>query len=205
MSVNVSATKLCEMICTRISHDLIGNIGAVSNAVELLDEDPDCAAEIKPILEISSGTLTARLKFFRLAFGLDNACPQNIDELYRIASGYLATIGGRSQPITLEMQAVTPQLYKIILPAIMALGDVFVRGGNLKIIANDKGLSVVADSSSNLSGGKLEALKRTLEGHLPEDNPSQTAPLLYLQKLLEDKQVQINLSFVEQQAVLTIA
>lgn len=28
--------KLSELICTRISHDLIGNIGAVANAAELL-------------------------------------------------------------------------------------------------------------------------------------------------------------------------
>ena len=25
-----------ELICTRISHDIIGNVGAVANAVELL-------------------------------------------------------------------------------------------------------------------------------------------------------------------------
>ena len=29
---------ISEVIATRLSHDLIGNIGAVSNAVELLNE-----------------------------------------------------------------------------------------------------------------------------------------------------------------------
>ena len=28
-----------ELICTRLSHDIVGNIGAVANAVELLEED----------------------------------------------------------------------------------------------------------------------------------------------------------------------
>lgn len=34
----ISSSALSEIICTRISHDLIGNIGAVSNAVELLED-----------------------------------------------------------------------------------------------------------------------------------------------------------------------
>ena len=29
-----------ELVCTRFSHDLIGNIGAVDNAVEILDDVP---------------------------------------------------------------------------------------------------------------------------------------------------------------------
>ena len=31
----LSETELAEFICTRISHDVIGNVGAVSNAVEI--------------------------------------------------------------------------------------------------------------------------------------------------------------------------
>ena len=46
--LKIAATKLSQIICTRISHDLIGNIGAVSNAVELLEEgDMDFMDDIK--------------------------------------------------------------------------------------------------------------------------------------------------------------
>ena len=66
-------TLICELVCTRISHDLIGNIGAVSNAVELLEEgDMDFLDDIKSILKTSSTVLSARQKFFRMAFGFDN-------------------------------------------------------------------------------------------------------------------------------------
>ena len=45
-------TKLAEVISTRISHDLIGNIGAIGNAVELLEEgDMDFLSDIKNILK----------------------------------------------------------------------------------------------------------------------------------------------------------
>lgn len=70
----LSETELAELICTRISHDVIGNVGAVSNAVELLEEgDMDFLDDIRSILKVSSSVLSARLKFFRLAFGLSNA------------------------------------------------------------------------------------------------------------------------------------
>lgn len=38
MENTLSVSEISELVCTRISHDLIGNIGAVSNAVELLEE-----------------------------------------------------------------------------------------------------------------------------------------------------------------------
>lgn len=60
----LSETELAELICTRISHDVIGNVGAVSNAVELLEEgDMDFLDDIRSILKVSSSVLSARLKF----------------------------------------------------------------------------------------------------------------------------------------------
>ena len=53
MSDNLQPCMITELVCTRLSHDLIGNIGAVANAVEILDEDPEGVADIKPILQIS--------------------------------------------------------------------------------------------------------------------------------------------------------
>ena len=44
----MNKAPIAELVCTRISHDLIGNIGAVANAVELLEEgDTDFLDEIK--------------------------------------------------------------------------------------------------------------------------------------------------------------
>lgn len=200
----LSSTELTEMICTRLSHDLIGNIGAVANAVELLEDDPDCVPEIKPILETSAQTLTARLKFFRLAFGLDNACPREINEVKNITKKYLATIGNRQSPIQLDFRAVTTGLYKIILPAVMVLGDVFIRGGALKVVERPDGISFEANSDAALSESKLRTYLEVLKGNLPEENPSQTAPLLYLQSRLAGKNVQINLSFDQHRATLNI-
>lgn len=202
--MKLSQTELAEIICTRLSHDLIGNIGAVSNALELLEDDEDSLTEIKPILELSARTLTARLKFFRLAFGLDNAAPRTVDELKIIAEQYLVTIGGRSCQISLDFQVATPQLYKIILPAIMALSDVFVHGGTLKVMEQNRGINFEVLSDSALSASKLKTQSELLQGIMSEENPSQTAPLLYLQRFLQDKGAEMKLAYDVNRAVLAI-
>lgn len=194
-----------ELICTRISHDLIGNIGAVANAVELMDEDPESVSDVKPILEVSSKTLTSRLKFFRLAFGLKNTGIKDITEITEASEKYIATIGSRTSPIVLEFSINTPQLYKFVLLSIMIMGDVFIRGGKLQISESKQGLKVRAESPSALSENKLRSLQGVLQGIVPEDNPAQSAPLFYMMSLLENSNININLEYEESTATLTIA
>ena len=92
-----------ELICTRLIHDIIGNIGAVANAVELLEDgDLDFIDDIKSILSVSSKTLSARLKFFRMTFGLNNANLENNEIVIKTAQDYLLTLGNKDFPINLN-------------------------------------------------------------------------------------------------------
>ena len=205
MSQDYSSTLIAELICTRISHDLIGNIGAVSNAVELLDDDPECVADVKPILEISSKVLADRLKFFRLSFGLSNAAVKNVDELKTVAKNYVQTIGNRSFPIELDLQINTPQVYKMVLLGIMCMSDIFIKGGVLSVVESQKGLIFTAKSQHMLSGAKLKTVQNVIQGILPDENPAQNAALVYLQDILKDFGATINVSYNETEAVMQIA
>ena len=197
--------ELSELICTRISHDLIGNIGAVANAVELMDEDPEAIDDAKPILSISSKVLTARLKFFRLAFGLNNTGVKTTAEIIKQSEEYIATIGSHTSPIKLNFNFSTPALYKIVMLGIMIMADVFIRGGELNIAETANGLTITADSQSALSSGKLAVMQEVLTGKMPAENPAQSAPLIYMKRLLNDTPVKITVSYTEKQAVLQIA
>lgn len=197
--------ELSELICTRISHDLIGNIGAVANAVELMDEDPEAIDDAKPILSISSKVLTARLKFFRLAFGLNNTGVKTTAEIIKQSEEYIATIGSHTSPIKLNFNFSTPALYKIVMLGIMIMADVFIRGGELNIAETANGLTFTADSQSALSAGKLAVMQKVLNAEMPAENPAQSAPLIYMMRLLNDTPVKITVSYTEKQAVLQIA
>lgn len=205
MSNKLSSIDVSELICTRISHDLIGNIGAVSNAVELLEEDDaESFADVKPILELSSKVLLSRLKFFRLAFGLSNASVKNAEELKIIAENYVQTIGNRNYPIKLALKVNTLELYKIVLLGIMTLADMFIKGGFIEAVETTSGITFVAKTDYNLSLPKLEAVKTVLSNNIPEENPAQIAPMVYLKGLLKATGINITLDFSEQKAVLQI-
>lgn len=63
--------ELVALLATRLCHDLAGPVGAVSAGVELLadEADPAFIAEATALLRHSAEASSARLKFFRAAFG----------------------------------------------------------------------------------------------------------------------------------------
>lgn len=63
-------TDLAALLGSRLCHDLIGPVGAIGNGVELLQIAPDGAAEEVSMLSESVKSLTSRLRFFRVAFGM---------------------------------------------------------------------------------------------------------------------------------------
>lgn len=205
MSQQLSNVQISELICTRLSHDLIGNIGVVSNAVELLDDDPESLAEVKPILELSSKVLSARLKFFRLAFGLSNTSISSLEELQTIAQKYLQTIGNKNFPITLQLQIKNIELYKFVLLGIMNFADTFIKGGNICVTENQSGLIFDICSDNSLSIQKLQIQQQVLQGKISEENPAQTAAIVYLQNILEHSGASIKLSFNDKQALMQIS
>src|SRR5437868_4021079 len=66
-----SQTDLAALLCSRLCHDLLSPVGALSNGLELLAEekDPDMRQRCFELLEQSARISTDKLKFFRLAYG----------------------------------------------------------------------------------------------------------------------------------------
>ena len=154
---------VCELICTRLSHDIVGNIGAVANAVELLEEgDMDFIDDIKSILGVSSKNLAARLKFFRMAFGLNNANLENKETVVKTAQDYLHTIGNKDFPITLFYDVKSVVNIKNSLLMIMIMGDVLIRGGVIYVKEDDSFLIAKIDANAKLSNDKLEKISSIL-------------------------------------------
>lgn len=191
MSEEMTPVKITELICTRISHDLIGNVGAVANGVELLEEgDMEFLDDIKSILKTGSAVLSSRLKFFRLVFGMDNANTDNLLLVKDTISGYLQTVGNKNFPINLNFGLNDAKYSKAVLAAVMILADVFIRGGEIKIIHEEGRVKLTAFSAFPLSEEKVSTVKNIFCG--AEIEPSaQCAPVYYLISLL--KQQKINL------------
>ena len=178
---------LPELICTRISHDLIGNIGAVANAVELLEEgDMDFLNDISSILKVSSHVLTARLKFFRMTFGISNDNLKDIALVAEAAQGYLQTLGNQNYPIQLDLELHSEKYARIALLIIMILADVMIKGGRIEAREINGGFAALIHHSSSLSTEKISHIKMLLRDEVSETQ-AQYAPVVYLQNLLNNE------------------
>ncbi|WP_112311216.1 histidine phosphotransferase family protein [Pseudogemmobacter bohemicus] len=66
-------TDLAALIGSRICHDLISPIGAIGNGVELMMMDRSAASPELALIAESVESANARIRFFRVAFGLAGA------------------------------------------------------------------------------------------------------------------------------------
>lgn len=181
--MELSKTELSELISTRISHDLIGNIGAIANVLEMVeDNNGQLDEDIKKVLYTGTNTLMARQSFFRLTFGKDNK-QVPLGELQTLCDNYLKTIGNHVSPIELKFQRIVPELTKIACVCVMIAGDLFLKGGQITISVNKDNMCVNAETDYKFCASKVNDYQQIFGGKNTECD-SQYAELYYLQELL---------------------
>lgn len=186
----ISTLGVSELICTRMSHDLIGNVGAVANAVELLEEgDMDFIDDIQSILKNSSTVLSSRMKFFRMAFGSSNSNLDQLPLVHKTIEDYLHTIGNQTHQIDLEFSLIDSRFSKMAMIVSMILGDTFIRGGKVSIRQEDDML-IASSENNQIMKDKIFIIKEVIAGNIVE-NLAQYAPILYLKEILENSPYEI--------------
>lgn len=180
-----------ELVCTRLSHDIVGNIGAVANAVELLEEgDVDFMEDIKSILKTSSQTLSFRLKFFRMVFGLSNSNLEDTSVVEKTAADYLKTIGNKDYPITLSFKIFSAEKCRTALLMIMILADILIRGGEINVSEENNRIIAQIEKKFKISEEKLNKIKATLSNR-SFVNDAGLAPLWALIEWQENHKVSL--------------
>ena len=188
--------NITEIVCTRISHDLIGNIGALANALELMeDDDIDFMEEIKSTLNFSSTVLMSRLKFFRMVFGLNNANLKNADTVRNISQNYVKSLNPH-HPIEIDISPINGQsdLNRVIMLAVMLCSDIIVKGGKITIKTDSQQITTNVTSLFPLAQDKIIEINNIIKGIYPENLP-QYAPLFYLQEMGATLQTEENNDF----------
>ena len=185
MTDNISVAQISELILTRMCHDVAGIAGTVANAVELLEDgDMDFLEDITTNLKTSSAVMNARIKFFRLAFGLSNAKLEDMAFIFKAATDYLSTIGGRNHQIIFQMSAIPQELAKAALSGIMIAADTLIKGGEIAIEYRNNTLYINTQTSTPAKD-KIMAITGCIDGSAPQIN-AQFAPIFYLKELLKN-------------------
>lgn len=186
---STTSLDLASLLCSRLCHDLLSPVGALTNGLELLAEerDPEMRQRCLELLEQSARISTDKLKFFRLAFGAAGGFGEMVplDDARAVVDALAANNGRIELNWQLAGDMLPKPAVKVMLNfALMAI-DALVRGGTLDIVAD------LREASSELvvraSGARIafdRDIGRALEGSLPASElSSRTAPAAMLREL----------------------
>ena len=182
--MTITTIDLASLLCSRLCHDLLSPVGALSNGLELLadETDPEMRQRCFELLEQSAKTSADKLKFFRLAFGAAGGFGDDVDasEPHALVSALCA------EKITLNWQVSAPSLPKPAVKVLLNLAaigiDALVRGGGLDVGAELR--DDACEIAVRAAGERVafdptigRALDGTLEDH---EITSRTAPAFML-------------------------
>jgi histidine phosphotransferase ChpT len=130
------ALELAAMLCSRVCHDLISPVGAIVNAIEVLDDNP------KPedhefaldLIRKSAKTASAKLQFCRLAFGAAGSAGAQIDlgDAQNMARGHIED-GKTTIAWNLPRLLLPKNRVKLLLNMMVIAQQTIPRGGVLTV------------------------------------------------------------------------
>ena len=176
-----SPTDLAALMCSRLCHDMLSPVGALSNGLELLadETDPDMRGKVIELLEQSARTSTSKLKFFRLAFGaaggFGDAVP--VEEAEEVVSSLVSDAKRVKLNWAISGPSLPKPAAKVLLNLAQIALDALVRGGTLDIGAEkrDGNIEIVARAAGDRIAFD-ETIGRALQNEIaPEEITSRTA------------------------------
>jgi len=188
-----NAVDLASLLCSRLCHDLLSPVGAMTNGLELLAEekDPEMRKRCMELLEQSARTSADKLKFFRLAFGAAGGFGSSvgIEEPKALIDALVAGNDRITINWALGVDALPKAAVKVLLNLAHIGIDALIRGGTLDIgVESRSGASEIVVRAAGARIAFDADVGRALDGSLPvADLSSRTAPAWMLQQLAQQQ------------------
>jgi len=184
-----SPLDLASLLCSRLCHDMLSPVGALTNGIELLadESDPEMRRRCFELLEQSARISANKLKFFRLAFGSAGG----FGELVPVAEARAlvdALVGNKDRTVlnwALASDSLPKPGVKTLLNFALMGMEALVRGGTMDIGAELRdGASEIVVRASGTKIAFDPDIGRALEGNLRDSElSSRTAPAAMLYQL----------------------
>lgn len=134
---DIAALDLAALIASRVCHDIISPVGAITNGLEVLEEDnnEEMRAFAMDLIRKSARQASAKLQFARLAFGAAGSAGASIDlgDAENVAKGFMA--GEKASLEWTATRVLMPKnLVKLLLNLILMAGHAIPRGGVIKVV-----------------------------------------------------------------------
>lgn len=166
-------TDLLQLMASKICHDLISPVGAIANGMEFLEEmGPEAFDDAKDLIGHSATQASAKLKAYRIAYGMGGAdSTVKPEDVHAAIDGMIAGDGRITQdwdasaPMGVDASGAIrlPAFGKVLICALIYLMDALPKGGVLSVSA-DGGVTSVTATGENaaLREGQEEGLALTL-------------------------------------------
>lgn len=182
---------LASLLCSRLCHDLLSPVGALTNGLELLadEKDPEMRRRCFELLEQSAKTSADKLKFFRLAFGAAGGFGDSVP--IEEPRALIEALVGNNARVAVNWAPGAASLPKPAVKTLLNLAligiDALVRGGTLDVGAElRKGASEIVIRASGPRIAFDPVIGRALDGALSEGElTSRTAPAHMLHLLAQ--------------------
>ena len=181
--------ELASLLCSRLCHDMLSPVGALSNGLELLAEekDPEMRKRCMELLEQSARISADKLKFFRLAFGAAGGFGEQVPvgEPRALVDALVANNGRIEVNWALGATSLPKSAVKVLLNLSLIGIDALVRGGTLDIGAEQReGASEIVVRAAGPKIAFDPAVGEALDGSLSlAELSSRTAPAWMLGQL----------------------
>jgi histidine phosphotransferase ChpT len=192
-----------SLLCSRLCHDLVSPVGALTNGVELLGDetDADMRAQCLQLLADSARVCSDRLKFFRLAFGAAGGYGDRVD-LREVKNAIEGLYNSERTKVIWDVSAtsLSKPCVKVLLNLALLVGDALLRGGNLTIQADETQEGTLITLQGEGPRTLLaEDLRQALAGHIDVDAlDPRAAPAFLVYQLVHAAQGTIHLSAPDQ-------
>ena len=180
---------LAAMLCSRLCHDMLSPVGALSNGLELLalETDSEMRANVMQLLEQSASISTNKLKFFRLAFGAAGGFGERVDveEPKALIQALVADKDKVEVNWALADASLGKPAVKVLLNFAQIAIDALVRGGTLDVGAETRdGACEIVVRASGPKVAFDETIGKALDGSLDRSELSSRTAAAHMIHLL---------------------
>ena len=161
---------LAALIGSRICHDLISPIGAINNGLELLSMTAPSEGPELDLIADSVTNASARIRFFRVAFGAASDQEIGSSEVQTVLGDYTA---GSKLVIHYNIEAAqTRREIRLVLLAILCLENALAYGGTIEVSKDGDTWMIVGNAAKlNVDAALWSRLRST--GGAEEIAPAQ--------------------------------
>lgn len=140
-SKELEASDLGALLCSKVCHDIISPVGAITNGLELMEEDIDGSMRemAMDLIKRSATQASAKLKFARIAYGAAGSAGAEIDtgDAEEVAQGYMAAEKADLE-WKIERQYLPKNQVKLVLNLLLLALNCVPQGGKITILIEKK-------------------------------------------------------------------